>query len=318
MVDDLVQIWEQALAAVDMAPPTRHRYAGVLRDFLVWYEARNHEPFDPQRLTPIDLTAYRAHRQAQGQSPSTVNIAVCALRRFADWLVDSGQRDEDVARRLRMVGTQAPLAPKALSPVAVNALVREAQQSKHAARNHALVQLLLQTGLRIAEAAALQLSDLTIRAGGGQVVVRAGKGNKHRVVPLNASARAAVVTYLAEQWGVEDSLPAVLAAWDQRDAATPLWASQKAGGSLRVRSLSRLIDELVESCAARGLVPADTSAHTLRHTFATNYLLSHPGDIVGLAALLGHSSLETTKIYVQPTHDDLAARVEGSGLNAYG
>ena len=53
------------------------------------------------------------------------------------------------------------------------------------------------------------------------------------------------------------------------------------------------------------------------HTFATNYLLSHPGDIVGLAALLGHTSLETTKIYVQPTHDDRAARVEGSGLNAY-
>jgi site-specific recombinase XerD len=317
MTLDLIQTWEQALAAADVAAPTRRRYAGVLRDFLVWYEAHNHEPFSPARLTPIDLTTYRAHRQAKGHSPSTLNVAVCALRRFADWLVDSGQRDEDVARRFKMIGTQAPLAPKALTPAAVHALVREAFQGRYAVRNHAIVQVLLQTGLRISECAALRLGDVTLRARGGQVLVRAGKGNKHRVVPLNASARAALVSYLAERWSVEDSLAAVLAVWDQQEPTTRLWVSQK-GEALHVRSIAKVLEELVASCAARGLVPADTSAHTLRHTFATIYLAGHPGDIVGLAALLGHTSLETTKIYVQPTHDDLAARVEGSGLNAYG
>ncbi|HEU4326929.1 MAG TPA: tyrosine-type recombinase/integrase [Roseiflexaceae bacterium] len=317
MTLDLAHTWEQALAEADVAAPTRRRYLGVLRDFLVWFEARNHEPFSPARLTPIDLTGYRAHRQAAGQSPSTVNVAVCALRKFADWLVESGQRDEDVARRFKMVGTQAPLAPKALTPAATNALIRESQQGRHAARNEALVQLLLQTGLRIGEGAALVVGDLTIRARAGQVVVRAGKGNKHRVVPLNASARAALVSYLAECWGVEDTLTAVLAVWDEHDPAAPLWVSQK-GGRLHVRSLGKVIEELVASCARRGLVPADTTPHTLRHTFAATYLASNPGDLVGLAALLGHTTLETTKIYVQPTQANLAARVEGSSLNAYG
>ena len=84
-----------------------------------------------------------------------------------------------------------------------------------------------------------------------------------------------------------------------------------------VAELDERIAWLVDDCARRGLVPANTTPHTLRHTFATHYLKDHPGDIVGLAALLGHSSLETTRIYVQPSAEDLAQRVEQTRLNAY-
>jgi site-specific recombinase XerD len=59
------------------------------------------------------------------------------------------------------------------------------------------------------------------------------------------------------------------------------------------------------------------SAHTLRHTFAHNYLSQYPGDIVGLAALLGHSSLDTTRLYGEPTVSQLARRVEQLHSNAY-
>ncbi|HEU4323760.1 MAG TPA: hypothetical protein VFS21_11480 [Roseiflexaceae bacterium] len=77
------------------------------------------------------------------------------------------------------------------------------------------------------------LGDLTIRARVGQVVVRAGKGNKYRTVPLNASVRTVLVSCLAERWGVEDTLEAVLASWDEHDPAAPLWVSQK-GRALHV------------------------------------------------------------------------------------
>ncbi len=69
--------------------------------------------------------------------------------------------------------------------------------------------------------------------------------------------------------------------------------------------------------STRQLVPADASAHTLRHTFAMFYLEDNPGDLVGLATLLGHSSLDTTRIYGQPTSVMLAARVDRLSLNAY-
>jgi site-specific recombinase XerD len=79
--------------------------------------------------------------------------------------------------------------------------------------------------------------------------------------------------------------------------------------------MRQMLDSVVRDAAARGLVPADTSAHTLRHTFARNYLAENPGDVVGLAALLGHTSLDTTRIYSQPTVEQLTKRVEQ--LRAY-
>lgn len=80
-------------------------------------------------------------------------------------------------------------------------------------------------------------------------------------------------------------------------------------------AMGRMIDELVRRCPG---LPEEVSAHWLRHTFATRYLATHPGDLVGLARLLGHASLDTTGIYVQPTEEQLAQVVEELDLNAYG
>jgi site-specific recombinase XerC len=82
--------------------------------------------------------------------------------------------------------------------------------------------------------------------------------------------------------------------------------------------MSRMVQGLVRDCAARHLAPPDATPHSLRHTFATRYLATQPHDLVGLARLLGHSALEATRIYVQPTEEDLAARVSRIDLNAYG
>jgi len=76
-----------------------------------------------------------------------------------------------------------------------------------------------------------------------------------------------------------------------------------------------MIAELVK--AAGALVPEETSAHTLRHTFARSYLAQNPGDVVGLAMLLGHSSLDTTRLYSQPSIEQLAKRVDQLNINAY-
>lgn len=79
--------------------------------------------------------------------------------------------------------------------------------------------------------------------------------------------------------------------------------------------MGQMIAELVK--AAGELVPEETSAHHLRHTFARSYLTQYPGDLVGLATLLGHSSLDTTRLSSQPSTVQLATRVEHLSLNAY-
>lgn len=314
-VFDLIHCWSAVLLEEGRATLTSRRYMQAVHAFIVWFEQQNHEFFSPKRLTPIDLTGYINHFQ-QTAAASTVNVHVCALRSFCAWLTEQGYVERNPSLRLKAIGMSEPLVPKALKPVHVNALLREAQQTRHAVRDYAIIQVMTQTGIRIGECSALRLGDIQLRERQGWVTIRIGKGKKTRKVPLNASVRQALVDHLALQWNIQSSVKDVAVELSLRLPAEPLWRSQK-GGALSSRTISEMVEALVDACAQRHLVPDDTTPHTLRHTFATNYLKDHPGDLVGLAALLGHSSLETTRIYVQPSADELAQRVESTRLNAY-
>jgi len=172
------------------------------------------------------------------------------------------------------------------------------------------------TGMRLDECSQLTLADIEFGERSGRVTIRSGKGNKARTVPLNASARVALTEYLAHRFGGQPTVKAVAAARPPSHARfAPLWRSQK-GGTLTTSAMRQMLDAVVRDAAARSLVPADTCAHTLRHTFARNYLAENPGDIVGLATLLGHTSLDTTRIYSQPTIEHLARRIEQLSQNA--
>jgi site-specific recombinase XerD len=318
---DLLAAWLDALRAADRAPRTVVRYGGAGRDFLTWFAAQEGRPATQLAvadLTPIALVGYRTARQRTAAT-STVNTHLCALRVWCAWLAERGHLAADPAARLRLVRRTAPDAPTPLTDAAVNALLRAAQRGRHPARDYAVLQVLLQTGLRVGECQALRWGDVALGEKQGTVTVRAGKGNKARTVPLNGSARAALAAYTAPRLRVEPTLRAVAAAWPRPGApvgGAPLWHSQK-GSRLSASALWRVIHTLVQECARRGLVPAATTPHTLRHTFARRYLDAHPGDLVGLARLLGHSDLNTTGLYTQPTAEDLAARLDRLPLNAY-
>jgi site-specific recombinase XerD len=317
LATEVLTPWLQDLSA-DRSAATARRYASAVRRFLRWYQTQEHQPLQIDHLTPIVLVGYRNALQ-RTEATSTVNTHVCALRAFATWLVSTGHLASNPAGRFKFVARQDSPAPQALTDSQVHALLRAAARSRHPLRDTAILQMLLQTGMRIGECAALTWEDITFGEKRGVVTIRAGKGNKARSVPLNASVRQALADYAAPRLGVLPTLKGVAGAWPDRgsgQAPAPLWRSQK-GGQLSVSAIGRMIDGLVQVCATRGLVPATASAHTLRHTFATRYLMTHPADLVSVAALLGHSSLNTTRIYVQPTAEQLAERVEQVDLNAY-
>lgn len=315
---DLVAPWLQHLRDADRAPRTVIRYASAVRDFLDWAQAEERRPPTLGDLTPIALVGYRTARQRTAAT-TTVNTHLCALRAWCAWLTAARALPTNPAAHLKLVGRTGPDAPAALADTAVNALLRAAQRSRHPARDYAIVQMLLQTGMRIGECQALAWPDITLTQKGGLVSIRAGKGNKARTVPLNGSARAALAAYAGPLLKVDPSVQAVAEAWPRRGARPPtssLWRSQK-GRPLSAPALWRVISTLVRDCAARKLAPAETTPHTLRHTFAQRYLRANPGDLVGLARVLGHADLNTTRIYTQPTGSDLAERLEQLPLNAY-
>jgi site-specific recombinase XerD len=285
--------------------------------FLAWYEREEQRPLTFATLTPIALVGYRNEVQrTQGRATSTVNGHLSALRAWCAWLTEERYLEVHPAKRIKLVGRQEASSREGLSDTQTNALLRQAQTSRDGRHNYAIVQLLLQTGIRLDECSQLTLEDIEFGERSGRLKVRQGKGNKARTVPLNASARQALAEYLAPRLNCDPTVKAVAVAWPRRTPGSPqvaLWQSQKKG-RLSTSAMRQMIDVLVRDASARGLVPAQTSAHT----FARNYLAQYPGDVVGLATLLGHTSLDTTRIYSQPTVTQLSTRVEQLRQNAYG
>ncbi len=333
--------WRRSLQEQDRSPGTVEKYVEAVQRFLTWFE---HEegggaPLQVEALTPIALIGYRNYLQHEQQkSVSTINLRISALRAWCGWLVDQGYLTSDPSARVKLVrtasmnkdGSGASSKREGLTGPQVNALLRQAQASSEAERNYAILQVLLQTGIRLSECSSLRLGDITLGERSGMLLVRAGKGNKTRSVPLNASAREALTVYVAPRLGPEEGedgaekkaslkvlFKTVAANWPRAgtpQALEPLWLSRK-GGALTSSAIGQMMAELVK--AAGKLVPQETSVHSLRHTFARSYLSLYPGDVVGLATLLGHSSLDTTRLYSQPGVSQLAARVERLSLNAY-
>lgn len=277
-------------------------YGSDLSLFARWYETQTHRPFQVAALTEVDLQSYRRHlTNVERKKAATINRRIQVLRTFSRWAYDQRILSEDVGRDVRSVATVRRLAPKGLDRKEINALLRVAATSSRgqARRNYAILQTLLQTGIRAGELASLVIGDVVLSKRAGVLHIRSGKGEKARDIPLNASARKAITTYLEERHKSADE--------------QPLFLSER-GGALTVRGLELLVRGLAFRA---GVDREGVTVHTWRHTFALAYLKDHPQDLVGLARLLGHESLNTTAVYTQPSAEDLAEKLDRSSLNVY-
>ena len=291
-----------SLARDDLAPATLRGYHYDLRHFVAWHRTVHDGPFVLEDLAEYELIAYRQHMVAGGLRPATVNRRLDALRRLCRWARGTGALSADAAGNVRPMRTIRNRQPAGLTDVEIHALLRAAGASSHglAARNYALVQIMLQAGLRVGEVAALRVADVSISDRSGSVRIRQGKGLKARDVPLNATGRRALKQHL-EQRGAPGKTAALFTS--SRETAMPV----------------RTIQAAIAGVAHRArLTRVPVSAHTLRHTFALGYLRDNPGKLLELASLLGHESLDTTAIYTRPSRDDLAADLERSHLNVDG
>ena len=298
-----LQTFLDRLAADDLAAATRRGYRYDLLQFITWYTALNRASPDLNRVTEHDLITWRQHMLTQGGlKAASINRRLEAVRRLLRWAEASGTVARNVALHVKSVRTVRDRRPRGLTAAEVHGLLRAAGESSHglARRNYTLVQLMLQTGLRVSEVAALRRGDVVVRDRAGIVRIRHGKGLKEREVPLNATARRAL-RQLFEQ---DPTAP----------SEAPVFRSGRQT-SMPVRSIQNVIAALVRRA---GLTGSAISAHRLRHTFALAWLRQHPGHLVELAQLLGHESLDTTATYTRASAEDLARGVEQTPFNLDG
>jgi site-specific recombinase XerD len=284
------------LAARDASVHTRRSYAAALAGYLGWLDERGVDWRRPDRGT---LRAYLAEL-TEGHARTTVAQRLAAIRSFYRWARRGGLVDGDPWAALATPRRPRRL-PVVLAPGEVERLLDAAADEtpagavsgrggasgvdlRHvlALRDVALVETAYAAGLRISELAGARLGSVDLARGEIRV---AGKGRKERVGLLGRPARSALAAYLAE------ARPALLARAPMARPTDALFVNHR-GTPLGVRGIRYRLHLATE----RAGLPAETTPHTLRHSFAT-HLLDGGADLRVVQELLGHADLATTQVY---------------------
>jgi integrase/recombinase XerC/integrase/recombinase XerD len=234
-------------------------------------------------------TKFAGNHQIETNSrlaPETVQGHARTLKAFASWLHRDGYTLEN-----RLSNIKIPNAPrKMVEPLTPEEIKRNFKvidrKTPMGKRNYAFITVMLDTGLRVSEETALNLSEVNLEKSYLKVM---GKGSKERLVPIGDYSRAVLLDY------VENARPQPV-----NQNINNLFLTSD-GKPLSTNAIKLLFSRLKKASGVKRLHP-----HLCRHTFATNYLLNG-GDVFTLKAILGHSSLEMVNHYLHFSSSMLAA-----------
>ncbi len=287
---------EMLAAERGAARNTLEAYRRDLDDLIGWATRRGLRLID---IKPGQISDYMAECSAAGLAAASRARRLSAIRQLFKFLTAEGHVQIDPAQRIAAPRKDRTL-PKTLSVAEVDRLIGTAQQQARgttgvervrAVRLLCLLEMLYATGMRVSELVELPRAALE---GDRRVLTIRGKGGRERLVPLNASARVALDTYLDLGRVDEDGVAPMV-------ATKYVFASRSAEGHL---TRQRFAQDLKELAIAAGLDPERVSPHVLRHAFAS-HLLDRGADLRSVQQLLGHADISTTQIYTHVLEERL-------------
>jgi integrase/recombinase XerC len=265
-----LQLFLQELAARNLSANTLTAYATDLRQFIAWLQTTDGAITRPDQITKREITAYLAYLGGVGLSGVTRARKLASLRSFFQCLVENHLIAVSPAGEVSM--------PKKERKAIVYLRSEEYSRLLAAAggnpRDYAILQLFLQTGIRVAELVALRLADLDLA---DRTLRIAGKGQKERIIDLEKKAIVALKSYLAVRPASGDA---------------HLFLNYQ-GQGLSDRGIKKIVEKYRELAGIQKKV----SCHSLRHTFAT-YKAERGVSAFQLKEWLGHSSLTMPLHYV--------------------
>lgn len=232
-------------------------------------------------------------------SPQTSNRRIISLRRFLKFLYDNGVLEEDLSESIHVQKIQGgnTTGTKWISRNEVKAILNAIPKLHKSSefsnvRNKAVIMVLVNCGLRVAELCDLKVPDVDLRK--SLIIVRDGKGGKARKVPMGEATRDIVAKWLGYRMGASDVKSEYVFTTERSGQMTP-----------------RAVQHLTKSLS--NITGIDFSPHTLRHTFCKN-LADSGNSLTAVAELAGHADIGTTRIYTIPSMDELKGIVDDNEI----
>ena len=254
---------------------TLSSYIRDLTQFKSWL-ADNGIP-DVKKAKKDTINEYLLHMTQSGKSPATVTRSTASLKSFYAYLVQTGVIKTDPAKGVAAMKVERKY-PEILTNREVELFLEQPKcVDEKGYRDHAMLELLYATGIRVSELIGLDVDDVNLAGG----FIRCRSRGKERIVPLYATAVKALEDY------VKDIRPRIIA--DEQERA--LFVNMS-GERMSRQGFWKIIKYYQEKAE----IDKDITPHTLRHSFAV-HLLENGADLRSIQEMLGHADISSTQIY---------------------
>lgn len=254
--------------------------------FVDWLEGVTAEQFNG-KINALDISEYTRYlSDTLKQSLNSIKAKLTAVQKFAEYLTGGGYMPAVKVEQKK--GTTEPNV-EVLEKNELYKFLRYVINSENLL-NIAVIQTILNTGIRASELCALELSDLDITERKGTATIRSGKGNKYREIPLNKEARNALTNYIEHARPVTDS--------------EKVFIGQR--GALTRNGVYKIVSRLGVKAIGKKVFP-----HMLRHQCFTAMAKNPDVDLKTIASIAGHNSTElTTRYYINSSAAEKQNAVE--------
>jgi integrase/recombinase XerD len=244
---------------------------------------------DIKAVTRSDMESYIAglyeHRTESGKpyTTNTIILKVRSLKRFFEWLEERNIIFIDPMEYIREPSKEKTLPRNILSEKEVRRILEQPNLGTMAGiRDRTVLELFYSTGIRLNELCRLTIYDADLQ--GGMLRVNQGKGRKDRVTPLGKHAVRFMREYITR----------VRPHFTRKNRRSRSLIVDRDGKPIS----DQVITIMIRTCARAAGIRNQVTAHTFRHTFATQ-LVKNDADIVAVQKMLGHADLRTTQGYVR-------------------
>ena len=269
------------------SPHTQRFYRAKLEEFATWCEGEGLELSD---VKPKHIQKYTQHisernnlRNGQTLSAETSKANIRAVKTFLRWCSMEEDFEDSISERT-VSRIQLPHVDKTIkrvySPEEIQKLLDATKKEVCVPlryRDHAIISLLLYTGIRAQELCSLTLDNIFVGNGHDSYIRVKGKGRKEREISLGTEAARSLYRYIHRY----------------RRSHRPEVFIGYTGNAINTNGLAQIIERVGELAGLD-----DVHCHKFRHTFSVNFMESG-GSLFDLQRLLGHTNTTTTSIYLQ-------------------